>query len=198
MIRAVIFDLNGVFIKSPKLSVRFYEKFGVGEEKFWPALKEIMAKVRMPKAGDAFSYFKPHFDDWNIALTRKQFFDFWFSAEKKVPEMIAIAKKLKEKRIKLFILSNNFAERANYYNKEFGELFKLFDGIYFSFQMGFVKPNTRAFENILSKNKLRPEECLYFDDSIENVEAAKRLGIAAFVFEGSHKTADVLKKYSLM
>ena len=34
MIKAIIFDLNGVFIKSPKLSDRFKERFNVSENDF--------------------------------------------------------------------------------------------------------------------------------------------------------------------
>ena len=38
MIKAIIFDLNGVFILSPYLSNRSEEKFGVSAKEFLPAL----------------------------------------------------------------------------------------------------------------------------------------------------------------
>ena len=105
MIKAVIFDLNGIFIQSPKLSDRFQESFGVKQEDFIPALKEVMAIVRKPNVKDAFIYWKPYLDKWGINLTREEFFNFWFSAEKEFSEMVELAKIIKEKGIKVFILS---------------------------------------------------------------------------------------------
>lgn len=193
MIKAVILDLNGVFIKSPKLSERFAADFGVAPENFLPVLKEIMAKVRKPNAGDAYSYWKPHLDEWGVNLSKDKFFDYWFSAEKEVPEMIALARKLKSKGIMVIILSNNFVERAAYYDKNFPSLKEIADKIYYSWQTGFVKPDIRAYEKVLSDNDLRGEECMYFDDSKENIEAAEKSGIRAYIFEGAESVRNILK-----
>lgn len=72
--KAIIFDLNGIFIQSPKLSDRFRDELGVPTEKFLPALKEIMDKVRQPKADHAFHYWKPYLKEWGIAMSEKEFF----------------------------------------------------------------------------------------------------------------------------
>lgn len=182
MIKAVILDLNGVFVQSPKLSERFQEKFGIPSEEFISALKDIMPKIRMPNAGDSFSYWKPYLDKWGLSLTRDEFFDFWFNGEKEVPEMIDLAKKLKEQRIKIFILSNNFIERATYYDQNFPFLKEISEKIYYSWQTGFVKPNPEAYKLMLSENNLKPEECVYFDDSKENVKVASSLGVKSYTF----------------
>lgn len=197
MIKAVIFDLNGVFIQGPKLSDRFYKKFGIVPEEFMPVLKNIMGKVRKPDAGDTFAYWKPYLDKWGIKMTRDDFFSFWFDEEKEAPELTELAKKLKDKGIKIFILSNNFNERADYYKKNFTFL-NIFDKVYYSWQTGFVKPNPEAFENLLLENNFKAEECIYFDNSEENIEIGGKLGIKSFLFKDTEGLEKTLEDYNLI
>ena len=182
MIKAVIFDLNGVFIQSPKLSDRFKQSFNVSEKDFLPALKEVMAKVRIPDAGKSFSYWKPYLQKWGVNLSEKEFFNFWFSAEKEVLEMTALAREIKNKGIRIFILSNNFQERAEYYAKTFSFMKEIPEKVYYSWQTGFVKPDKRAYEFILKENNLNPNETMYFDDSEKNVKIANSIGIQSYLF----------------
>jgi epoxide hydrolase-like predicted phosphatase len=195
LIKAVIFDLNGVFIQGPKLSEVFQEKFGVPVEEFLPVLKEIMAKTRLPNALGSFSYWQPYFEKWGVNLNREQFFDLWFGSEKEVPELIALARQIKNKGLKLIIHSNNFAERAAYYDKNFPFLKELFDKIYYSWQTGFVKPDPRSYENLLADNGLEPAECLYFDDKQENIDIAKSLGLNSFMFTGIDGLKEILRQF---
>jgi epoxide hydrolase-like predicted phosphatase len=193
MIKAVIFDLNGLFIQSPNLSDRFQKEFNVPTEKFLVALKDIMPKVRMPDVQDTFSYWEPYLKKWSIKLSKEEFFDFWFGAEEEVVELVKIARELKNKGIKIFILSNNFKERSIYYARNFSFL-EMFDKVYYSWQTGFAKPDTKAFENLLKENNLEPNKCIYFDDSKNNVESAKSLGINAFVFENAENLKKLIEE----
>lgn len=196
MIRAIIFDLNGVFIQSPFLSERFFEDFHVSQEKFTPALKAVMAKARLPLAEDVYSSFKPFLDEWDVKLSRDEFLSYWFVGEKENKSMVVLAHELRKKGIQLYILSNNFSERAEYYEKTFSFLKELFEKVYYSWQTGYVKPNERCYNLILEENNLRPEECLYFDDSLENVEKARTLGIRSFLFKNAVETENEINKLS--
>ena len=181
MIKAVIFDLNGIFIQSPKLSARFENDFKVPVSEFLPRLSEIMDRVRMPEAGKAFEYWRPFLKEKEIDLSESEFWEYWFKAERPSEEMINFARELREKEIKVFILSNNFRERADYYN-EYPWMREVVDKAYFSWQTGFVKPDPRAWQLILDENDLKPEECLFFDDQEKNLKAAESIGIRSFVF----------------
>ena len=184
MTKAIIFDLNGVFIKSEKLSDRFARDFDVSQSKFMPALESILDIVRRPGAGDLYSYWISHLTDWGINLNRQEFYDYWFGAEKEDKEIINLAMNLKDKGIKIIILSNNFKERTEYYLKNFQFLKILPDKIYFSWQTGFLKSDPRAYQQVLLENNLKPEEVMFFDDSDKNTEVAKSLGIVARKFDG--------------
>ena len=74
-----------------------------------------MDKVRRPNAGKAFDYWQPVLKEWGVNLSEKEFWDYWFKGEIQSDKMIAFAKELRGKGIKVFILSNNFKERAEYY-----------------------------------------------------------------------------------
>ncbi|KKU29087.1 MAG: Phosphatase YihX [Candidatus Amesbacteria bacterium GW2011_GWA2_47_11b] len=179
MYKTVIFDLNGVFLQSEPLSKRFEEKFGVTKDQFLPALKEIMAVVRKPNAPAAFTLWKPYLDQWQVSLSEQQFFDFWFSGEYLVPELVEYAQELKNGGVKVFLLSNNFKERTEFYRKNFPQIFQCVDKAYFSWESGFVKPSVESLQLVLSENSLRSEECIYFDDSDDNIKVAQSLGITA-------------------
>jgi HAD superfamily hydrolase (TIGR01509 family) len=181
MLQAVIFDLNGIFVQAPKLGARLQEDFNVDPEIFKPKLREIMQKVRTPGAGNAFQYWQPVLAEWNINLSEREFWEYWFGAEKISDRMVLFAKELKQKGVKIFILSNNFRERADYYG-HYPWIGEVADKVYFSFTTGFVKPDTRAWELILSENGLSAEGCVYFDDKKKNLAASESVGIRAFLF----------------
>ncbi|MBT6402411.1 HAD-IA family hydrolase [Candidatus Woesearchaeota archaeon] len=186
--KAVIFDLNGVFLKSEFLSDRMQKSYGVKTEDFLPALKEIMGKARMPGVDDSYALWKPYLTEWGVEITQKEFFQFWFSGESLAQELVDYASQLRENDLEVFILSNNFRERTEFYREHFPELFEAVNNAYFSWETGFVKPDEEAFRNILEKNDLNPEDCVYFDDSSSNVATANLLGIHAQKYEGLEKT----------
>jgi HAD superfamily hydrolase (TIGR01509 family) len=181
MIKAIIFDLNGIFIQSPKLSERFEKDFNVPIAEFIPVLSVVMDKVRQPNAGASFQYWKPELERWNITMSEQEFWEYWFKAETVSETMIAFAKELRALGTKVYVLSNNFKERAEYYG-HYPWITGAIDKVYFSWQTGFVKPDPQAWLMILNENNLKPEECLYFDDQVKNLKAAEGVGIKAFLF----------------
>lgn len=194
MVTSIIFDLNGVFIQSPKLSDRFRADFGVENEEFLPVLKEIMDKVRRPLAGNLYDYWRPYLKKWGVKLSQEEFCAYWFTAEKENKEMTSLVRFLKGKEINLFILSNNFKERAVYYQDNFPWLAKIFHKVYYSWQTGFVKPSAEALKLVLRENKIIPRDCLYFDDSEKNIELAKTFGLRAYIFENRGQVERIIKE----
>ena len=53
------------------------------------------------------------------------------------------------------------------------------DGRVVSYEFHKMKPEPEIYEILLEKYGLIPEECLFFDDTKENVDAAKNIGIDA-------------------
>jgi len=61
----------------------------------------------------------------------------------------------------------------------FPELPALFDANFASHLTGFLKPDPEAFEHVLRELNVRAEAVWFFDDLLQNVEAARRAGIRA-------------------
>ena len=72
-----------------------------------------------------------------------------------------------------------------------------FDSITTSFEVGVMKPDKKIFEDALSKSPLKPEECLYIDDIIEYVNAAKKIGMKAIQFMTLEKFKIDLKSFGI-
>ena len=57
------------------------------------------------------------------------------------------------------------------------------------------KPDATIFEFVLTENNLKPEECLFVDDTLENTKAASTLGIN--VWNNNPKTEDIIDLFTL-
>lgn len=195
MVKGIIFDLNGVFIQSPFLSDRLKNDYGVNSDEFLSALKQIMGIVRLPSAPPIYELFKTHLVNWGVDLSEEEFYKYWFEAEKENVELTRFAQKLKSRGIDLYILSNNFKERADYYDKNLLFIKELFKKVYYSWQTGFLKTDRRAYELLLEENNLKGEECLFYDDSSENIEIAKSLGINATLYTNDDKLIESINSF---
>jgi len=90
-------------------------------------------------------------------------------------------KELKEKgEFQLILLSNTNDLHISWVKEhvKFYEEFKsCFDAFYLSHEIHLRKPNSEIYEFILNRHHLKPEEILFIDDTKENTDAAKNLGI---------------------
>ena len=64
-----------------------------------------------------------------------------------------------------------------YFKNECIELFNSFDKLFFSFEIGYHKPDIQIFEHVLSETKYFTDETIFIDDSIENLNTAQNMGI---------------------
>lgn len=83
----------------------------------------------------------------------------------------------KETSYKLAILTNGYYESQKLKIDSTG-IAKYFDYIIMSAQTGYQKPDKRAFDYVIDKLKLKPEECLYIGDVFFNdILGAYRAGM---------------------
>ncbi|MGH8674774.1 MAG: HAD family hydrolase [Burkholderiales bacterium] len=61
----------------------------------------------------------------------------------------------------------------------FPEVPELFDAIFASHLTGFLKPDPEAFEHVIRELDVQPDAVYFLDDLLQNVEAARKVGIHA-------------------
>ncbi len=68
----------------------------------------------------------------------------------------------------------------------------LFDRVFYSYQMGVSKPDSKIFKMLINETKINPLETLFLDDSICNVNTAKSLGITSLLIKDPNKWVSLL------
>jgi putative hydrolase of the HAD superfamily len=58
-----------------------------------------------------------------------------------------------------------------------------------------VKPNADIYEHLMDKYNLKAQECVFIDDRVENIEAAKALGMKGIVFDNFSQASSELENY---
>ena len=112
-------------------------------------------------------------DELNLSDARM-----WTSQD---PAMIAWQQQLKQHGIRTAILSNMGDSVLANIEREFDWL-PQFDVLVWSFQHKMAKPDPAIYKIALDGLGTRPEETLFIDDKLVNIEAARALGFVAIQF----------------
>ena len=94
------------------------------------------------------------------------------------PEIWQQVVDLKAKGYHIYLLSNYSQEMFEKHTKGAAFL-KVLDGGVISYQIHAIKPDHEIYETLLKRYGLKPEECVFLDDRLENVEGGKRAGMEA-------------------
>ncbi|WMI64717.1 HAD family phosphatase [Aestuariibaculum sp. YM273] len=201
MIDTIIFDLGGVLIDWNPEYV-FLEAFNGDKEKTKWFLQNIctgdwnenqdagypLAQATedlVNKHPEYESYIRMFYGDWEKMLGGA------------IEGTVAILDK--------FIQSNNYKVVAltNWSNETFPiaqrrfEFLKWFDGIVVSGDENTRKPFKDIYDITLNRFNINPENALFIDDNLRNIEAAKALKINGIHFKNPEQLIDELKSYNI-
>jgi 2-haloacid dehalogenase len=94
---------------------------------------------------------------------------------------VSILQELRDKDYPLYGLSNFSIEKFNLIRNQY-EFFNWFEDILLSAEVKLVKPDPGIYRALLERIQRKPGECTLVDDSAQNVEAAKKLGMDGIHF----------------
>ena len=99
-----------------------------------------------------------------------------------VEGMADVARDLKNAGYDLYLLSNASTRQHTYWHDIPGS--EYFSGTFISADYRLLKPEDAIYQAFFRKFGLKPEDCLFIDDSPANIEASENAGMAGIVFHG--------------
>ena len=122
-----------------------------------------------------------------------EFRDFMFIQSVELPDFLRwLIDWKKNNGLKIISIHNEGRELNDLRIKKF-ELTKCFDAFICSCDTGMCKPNLKLYELALAVAYQPAEACLYFDDTLVHVEAARKIGIQAFHHQSFEETKNILE-----
>lgn len=195
MIRAVVFDLDGVVRHFDPEHVQAIERrHGIAEGSI-----------------ESFAFAQPHIEDVTTGrISRTDWVEMiaqhigsaaaaaeWGSQPSRVdPEILQLAAALRETGIVTAILTNG-TDTIPAEAVELG-LVRHFDPIFNSAAIGYIKPDERVFLHVLDRLGLEAQEVFFTDDSERKLHGARACGMHAHHFAGIDRLRAALARYGLL
>ena len=199
-IKNIIFDLGGVLLNLDiKRALNHFRNLGVHniEEIFNPGQpSNAFRDFEVGLINDE-QFIESLKGMCGVSISDQQVIDSWNAMLVDFPkERIDFLKELK-KKYRLFLFSNTNAIHLDFfrqiYRKSFGDtsLDELFEKAYYSHLIKMRKPDLAAFELILKDNNLKAGETAFVDDTLVNVEAARKVGMKGIHLEPGMSVLDL-------
>lgn len=175
MIKVIAFDLVGVLVSEKDIDMSFEEE--KIERLFGPNIND---SDYLKEAGKIIE------KDNVIIRTTESLIERLYEVRDS-----SLFKRIKEKYpdIKIIIATNHVSFIRNYIKEAFGAAY--LDDVIISAEIHRIKPNKDFYEYILNKHNIKPNELLFLDDNVKNVDSACELGINTIKVD---KTIDILKE----
>jgi len=197
-IKAVIFDLGGVLVRTefPEVRQRLEERLGFtpgtlgqtvwgGEDWELAQTGRISYEEYWRRVGAALGF-----------STEQQIRDFrreYFSGDRVDEELVRLIRGLRP-CYKIGLLSNAPDRLGIWLDEEWG-IKDLFDSIIYSAKVGVAKPDPSIFHLSLEQLELTPTEALFIDDYSPNIDVALALGMQAIRFTNTKTLKEELRRY---
>ena len=181
MIKTLIFDFGDVFINLDKEAI-YIEMKKIGIHSFSEEMTETNKLYETGKIDTSafLDYYQKAFPN----TSKKELSEAWNSIILDFPEyrLEYIEALAASKKYQLILLSNTndlHIEKVieNMTLERFLRFKNCFDAFYLSQEIHLRKPNSDIYNFVLDTHQINPKEILFIDDTKENTESAKKIGI---------------------
>ncbi len=189
MIKAVIFDMGGVILRTIDYAPRegMAQRFGCSRaelEKFvFLSATSVLSEVGKLSDIDHWRAVLEYFNQ--SEFNAEEAYDEFFSGDAINQELLEYARSLKPKR-RIGLLSNAWENTRKRLEGQYGFI-NDFDISIFSAEVGKRKPDEDIFILALEKLNVKPKEAIFIDDFVSNVRGAQNAGLHAILFESNEQ-----------
>ena len=197
-IKAVIFDMGGVLIRTedhgPRtaLGLRFGKTYSQMDELVFGVKSSQQASVGAISTAEHRRAVMRSFGLPETEAATQEFFDAFFGGDVADQEMVCDIAALRPQYVTA-ILSNAWDDLRSVLEEKW-QITYAFDEIFISAEMGIAKPDPKIYKMVLEKLGFAPEETVFVDDFIENIEAAQKLGMHGIHFQSKAQAMGELQK----
>jgi len=202
-IKNIIFDLGGVLLNiDPKKTIEAFGQLG---------MPQLIGDKGLSYDHDIFYLMEQGQitpDEFRNGVrklllrdfTDHQIDDAWTAMLLDFPAIRVELVKNVRKEFNIYLFSNTNAihvakYQANFRNQHGFEVSSLFEKAFHSNEIGYRKPTPESFQEIIRLSGIIPEESLFIDDSLQNVEAAIATGLKGFWLEPGQKVEEIFRKF---
>jgi len=202
-IRNIIFDLGGVLLNiDPMKTIDAFGKLG---------MEQLVGDKGLTYDHDIFYMMEQgkitpdQFREGVLALlphrvSYQQVDDAWTAMLLDFPTVRVDLLKSFRKDFGIYLFSNTNAIHvdrfhSNFRNQHGFEVSALFEKDFYSNEIGYRKPSPESFQEIIRLSGINPEESLFIDDSLPNVEGAIACGLKGYWLEPGQKVEEIFREY---
>jgi len=196
-VRAVIFDMGGVLAPDADYSPIFRRQSVIVDRASLKTLKKSQWNLaRVTPAYPLEQYWQPILEALGLPAEE------WSQIDQEVRDlfvpwwqMFALVDKLRSAGLRVGIISNHICAWFDHWFSRFGldALFNEPELVVVSSRLGLAKPDRPVFERYCELTGLAASECIFIDNQINNVEAARGAGWAAVHFQHRDKEGQLIE-----
>lgn len=177
-----MFDLGGVII-----DINFENAFSHWSNRAGVPVETIKSRYRIDawyeqhERGEieAAEYFDALRDILGIDISDEQFAIGWNSIfETESAGVFELIRSLSA-RIPVYAFSNSNVMHQKFWQRKYAMTLGLFRQVFVSCDLGLRKPEAAAYRYVTTRIGSEPENILFFDDTRENIDGAREIGMAA-------------------
>ncbi|MBN2011446.1 HAD family phosphatase [candidate division KSB1 bacterium] len=199
MIKHVLFDLGGVLVN-------------LNYEAFFKSLAELfhisVDELARHKGNELhFEYMRGMMDGKTYVDKIARLYNHEIKLTKFLPAWVRIIDGQKDDvakivfqlqpNVSLSLLSNTDPWHYEYCMREYPVMLA-FSRFFLSFQYKFMKPDAAFYQAVNDKLAVKPDECVFIDDTLENIESARNFGWYGIHFQSAEQLGRELVKLKLM
>jgi len=175
MIRAVLFDVDGVVVHPWRFRTLLALDYGITPEMTAPFFRGPFIECMQGRA-NVIEVLPPFLASWNWTGSASDFMAKWLAAENAPDhQVLSVVAAIRNGGVPCYLASSQERLRAQYLASDM-HFDQLFDGMFFSCDLGFAKPDEGFYRAITRRLGYSESELLFFDDALPNVAGAKASG----------------------